>query len=112
MTDKAIFDNLENLVTCVNLVALAENHLQQINYNIKGYYDEKEYYENIYIPKDIKIEVEEVTTKYTKFKNKYTLAIVYRLINLGELTLIYDKQGNFIDEKWDLVYNLDEFLKN
>lgn len=30
MADKAIFDNLENLVTCVNLIALAENHLQKM----------------------------------------------------------------------------------
>lgn len=83
---------------------------KKCNYTVKGYYDnENRYYKKVQIPQKVRIVVSEVYAKYTTVGNKYSLVISYYLLengnNIGELTLIYDKQGNYIDENWDLDIN-------
>jgi hypothetical protein len=108
---KTMWIELENLLQTPDFVSLAENHLQASNYTVKGYYDlHDNYYKSIEIPqctlmfRGVKI----------SYKNIYHRLLQYSLYVdttiIGELTLVYDKQGNFIDENWELdIYYQQKF---
>jgi hypothetical protein len=111
--NKTMWIELENFIQNPDFVNLAENHLQSSNYTVKGYYDlHGNYYEIIEIPQ-CTIMFRGIKVSYQNTNHRLLEYTLYQdTLILGELTLVYDKQGNFIDENWELEhlvkYNLGD----
>jgi hypothetical protein len=95
-------------------------HLESCDYKICGYWDEQdEFYEEIILPRSLSTELVStsigVTDRNRWIKLKFVLKtdrIVHKdwsnvnsRPNLGELTIIYDENLQFVDENWQL--NID-----
>ncbi len=107
---------LENLDTNV----LVTEHLESCNYKICGYWDEQDaFYEEITLPRSLSAELVGtsigITDRNRWIKLKFILK-ADRIVhedwsnansrqNLGELTIIYDENLQFIDENWQI--NID-----
>lgn len=110
---------LENL----NTNSLVTEHLELCDYKICGYWDEQdEFYEEIILPRSLSAELVSSSIGVTgekrwiqiKFVLKADLLVAEESTdrnytqNLGELTIIYDENMQFVDENWQI--NMDYFV--
>ncbi|MEH2286245.1 hypothetical protein [Nostoc sp.] len=100
---------LENLDTNI----LVQEHLNQCNYKVCGYWDEQdEYYEIITLPRTLEAKLVSsyigITYQERFLQLKFFLIVDPTEIpnnntqKIGELVLIYDENIEFVDENWFL----------
>lgn len=107
----------------LNTNSLVTEHLELCDYKICGYWDEQdEFYEQIILPRSLSAELVSnsigVTGEKRWIKVKFVLKADLLVAedstdrnytqNLGELTIIYDENLQFVDENWQI--NMDYFV--
>ena len=110
---------LENL----DAKSLVAEHLELCDYQVCGYWDEQdEFHEEITLPRSLSAELVSssigVTGKKRWIQLKFVLQVARlnpqdlsntnTIQNLGELTIIYDENLQFVDENWQI--NMDSPL--
>ncbi|MBD2485361.1 hypothetical protein [Planktothrix sp. FACHB-1365] len=118
-----VWQDLTEVLANLDANALVTEHLELCEYKISGYWDEQdEFYEEIILPRSLSFELVSSAIGFTGQKRwlqlKFFLQFVPELAeylsnhneskNLGELTLIYDENLQFIDENWQI--NIDSTL--
>ncbi|NJK74717.1 MAG: hypothetical protein HC942_12360 [Microcoleus sp. SU_5_6] len=118
-----VWQDLTEVLENLNTDALVTEHLELCDYQICGYWDEQDnFYEQITLPRSLSAELVSssigVADKKRWIKLKFVLqdkntTSQYLLggnltNNLGELTIIYDENLQFIDENWQI--NMDNPL--
>ncbi|NJM63067.1 MAG: hypothetical protein HC849_27405 [Oscillatoriales cyanobacterium RU_3_3] len=118
-----VWQDLTEVLENLNTDALVTEHLELCDYKICGYWDEQDnFYEQITLPRSLSAELVSssigVADKKRWIKLKFVLqdkntTSQYLLggnltNNLGELTIIYDENLQFVDEKWQI--NMDNSL--
>jgi hypothetical protein len=108
-----VWQDLTEILEDLDAEILVKDHLEQCDYKICGYWDEQdEYYETITLPRNLKAELISSSIGIThkdrfvqlKFWLMATVDATFKLSNnfqkMGELTLIYDENMDFVDETW------------
>ncbi|NJR23260.1 MAG: hypothetical protein HC786_14420 [Richelia sp. CSU_2_1] len=118
-----VWQDLTEVLENLNTDALVTEHLELCDYKICGYWDEQDnFYEQITLPRSLSAELVSssigVADKKRWIKLKFVLqdkntTSQYLLggnltNNLGELTIIYDENLQFVDENWQI--NMDNSL--
>lgn len=118
-----VWQDLTEVLENLNTNSLVTEHLELCNYKICGYWDEQdEFYEQIILPRSLSAELVSssigVTGEKRWIKVKFVLKADLLVAedstdrnytqNLGELTIIYDENLQFIDENWQI--NMDSFV--
>ncbi|MEM1172409.1 MAG: hypothetical protein AAGJ08_25855 [Cyanobacteria bacterium P01_H01_bin.35] len=93
---------------------LVTEHLELCDYKICGYWDEEDkFYEEIILPRSLSAELVSNSIGVTKKKRWIKLKFILKANNiaaqnLGELTIIYDENLQFLDENWQI--NIDSIF--
>ncbi|VXD23633.1 conserved hypothetical protein [Planktothrix serta PCC 8927] len=118
-----VWQDLTEVLENLNANALVREHLELCDYKISGYWDEQdEFYEEIILPHSLSSELVSSAIGFTGQKRWLKLKFCLKVNpsfaenssnhneskNLGELTLIYDENLQFIDENWQI--NIDSTL--
>lgn len=109
-----VWQDLTEVIEKLDANSLVTEHLELCDYKICGYWDEEDkYYEEIILPRSLSAELVSnsigVTNKKRWIKLKFVLkANNIDAQNLGELTIIYDENMQFIDEDWQI--NIDSIF--
>jgi hypothetical protein len=111
-----VWQDLTEILENIDVNVLVREHLTECNYKVCGYWDEQdEYYEEIILPRSLKAELVESYIGVTHTKRFLKLKFILQpgintsnnkpleTQNIGNLTLVYDENMEFIDEKW-LLY--------
>jgi hypothetical protein len=109
-----VWQDLTEILQSLDANLLVQEHLDQCDYKVCGYWDEQdEYYEKITLPRTLKAELVSSSIGVT-YKERF-LQLKFLLIadavdntktassnaqKLGELVLVYDENLEFIDENW------------
>ncbi|ACC80754.1 hypothetical protein [Nostoc punctiforme] len=109
-----LWQDLTEILQSLDANLLVQEHLDQCDYKVCGYWDEQdEYYEKITLPRTLKAELVSSSIGVT-YKERF-LQLKFLLIadavdntktassnaqKLGELVLVYDENLEFIDENW------------
>ena len=86
--------------------ALIKEHLELCDYKICGYWDESDnYYEEITLPRNLEAEL--ISSSIGVNRNQRFIQLKFILqaeinnkVRIGELTLIYNENMEFINENW------------
>ncbi len=118
-----VWQDLTEVLENLNTNSLVTEHLELCDYKICGYWDEQdEFYEQIILPRSLSAELISSSIGVTgekrwiqvKFVLKTDLLVAEDFTdlnytqNLGELTIIYDENLQFVDENWQI--NMDYFV--
>jgi hypothetical protein len=118
-----VWQDLTEVLENLDANALVTEHLELCDYKVCGYWDEQDkFYEEITLPRSLSPELVSssigVTGRKRWIKLKFVLkadgnaaedSLHHNLTqNLGELTIIYDENWQFVDENWQI--NLDSPL--
>ncbi|MEK0179236.1 MAG: hypothetical protein EAZ78_24430 [Oscillatoriales cyanobacterium] len=118
-----VWQDLTEVLENLNTNYLVTEHLELCDYKICGYWDEQdEFYEQIILPRSLSAELVSssigVTGEKRWIKVKFILKADLLVAedstdrnytqNLGELTIIYDENLQFVDENWQI--NMDYFV--
>lgn len=109
LKDHPVWQDLSEIVQNIDTISLVQTHLELINYKISGYWDDNDqFYEEITLPSQVFSQL--ISSGITFNSNQRRIQLKFALNTdtaekLGELTLIYDENLEFIDENWQL--NLD-----
>jgi hypothetical protein len=118
-----VWQDLTEVLENLNTNSLVTEHLELSDYKICGYWDEQDkFYEEIILPRSLSAELVSISIGVTgekrwikvKFILKADLLVAEDSTdrnytqNLGELTIIYDENLQFIDENWQI--NMDCFV--
>ncbi|MFN6462324.1 MAG: hypothetical protein RMZ41_010800 [Nostoc sp. DedVER02] len=109
-----VWQDLTEILESLDSNLLVQEHLNQCDYKVCGYWDEQdEYYEKITLPCTLKAELVSSSIGVThkeRFLQLKFLLIADAVDNtktasshaqkLGELVLVYDENLEFIDENW------------
>ncbi|MBD2525852.1 hypothetical protein [Nostoc sp. FACHB-133] len=109
-----VWQDLTEILQSLDSNLLVQEHLDQCDYKVCGYWDEQdEYYEKITLPRTLKAELVSSSIGVThkeRFLQLKFLLIADTVDNtktassnaqkLGELVLVYDENLEFIDENW------------
>jgi hypothetical protein len=113
-----VWHKFEELLSQIDVKALARDHLEDCQYKIMGYWDENEYYEEIVLTEKINIKLIRSSLSVTleENPNSHSLELNFLLETdpsihleqpvsdidrrIGELTLIFDPNLDFLDENW------------
>lgn len=113
-----VWQQIAKITAQIDVNAIANQHLEDCNYTVNGYWDESEFYEEITFVGSLSIELissslgitvgEPDDSHWIKLKfllKADTSADSARLISdvekrIGELILIFDSNLEFIDENW------------
>jgi hypothetical protein len=109
-----VWQDLTEILQSLDANLLVQEHLEQCDYKVCGYWDEQdEYYEKITLPRTLKAELVSSSIGVTheeRFLQLKFLLIADAVDNvknessnakkLGELVLVYDENLEFIDENW------------
>ncbi|MBE9211500.1 hypothetical protein IQ247_01995 [Plectonema cf. radiosum LEGE 06105] len=96
---------------------LIKEHLELCDYKVRGYWDERDnYYEQIVLPRNLETELVTSSIGVNRQKRFIQLKFVLQAENnnqvrIGELTLIYNQNMEFIDESWSLDTDFLETFK-
>jgi hypothetical protein len=105
-----VWQDLSEIVTNLNTDLLIQEHLQLSDYKISGYWDDNDnFYSEISLPDNLSSQLinSSITLNHT---NQRYIQLTFALNvgtdeKIGEVTLIYDENLEFIDEKWQLDLN-------
>ena len=104
-----VWHDFTEVLENINANALIKEHLELCNYKICGYWDESDnYYEQIVLPSNLETELISssigVNRKQRFIQLKFTLQNINNNneIRIGETTLIYNENMEFINENWSL----------
>lgn len=105
-----VWQDLSEIVNNLNTDLLIQEHLQLSDYKISGYWDnEDQFYPEINLPHNLSsqlinssITLNHNNQRYIQLKFSLNISTDKKL---GEVTLIYDENLEFIDEKWQLDLN-------
>lgn len=121
LTNYQVWDDLGKIFAPIDFNSLVQKHLASCNYQIQGYWDSKEFYQNITFVHPISVELisHSIGTNFIDnhvsshwMKLKFLLkpdlsATKNKLVSddddddeIGELTLILDPNFQIIDENW------------
>ncbi|WP_449419336.1 hypothetical protein [Phormidium nigroviride] len=118
-----VWQDLTEVLENINTNSLVTEHLELCDYKICGYWDEQdEFYEEIILPRSLSAELVSSSIGVTGEKRWIQIKFVLKadlLVaedstdrnytqNLGELTIIYDENMQFVDENWQI--NMDYFV--
>lgn len=108
-----VWQDLTEILENLDAEILVKDHLEQCDYKIYGYWDEQdEYYETITLPRNLNAELISSSIGIThkdrfvqlKFLLMAAVNATFKPSNnfqkMGELTLIYDENMDFVDETW------------
>ncbi|RCJ38725.1 hypothetical protein A6770_12520 [Nostoc minutum NIES-26] len=120
-----VWQNLTEILQSLDANLLVQEHLDQCDYQVCGYWDEQdEYYEKITLPRTLEAEL--VSSSIGVTRKESFLQLKFLLIadavdntktassnaqKLGELVLIYNENLEFIDENWLLDVNSPFLVK-
>lgn len=109
-----VWQDLTEILQSLDANLLVQEHLEQCDYQVCGYWDEQdEYYEKITLPRTLEAEL--VSSSIGVTHEERFLQLKFLLIanagdnmktgssnaqKLGELVLVYDENLEFIDENW------------
>ncbi|BAY60509.1 hypothetical protein NIES22_05680 [Calothrix brevissima NIES-22] len=108
-----VWQDLTNILDSLDANILVQEHLEQSDYKVCGYWDEQDkYYETITLPRHLKAELVSsslgVTHKERFLKLKFFLIAdavdgeQAHTQKIGELVLVYNENLEFVDENWIL----------
>ncbi|HLO50043.1 MAG TPA: hypothetical protein VK211_16620 [Kamptonema sp.] len=118
-----VWQDLTEVLENLNTNSLVTEHLELCDYKICGYWDEQDtFYEEIILPRSLSAELVSSSIGVTGEKRWIQIKFVLKaelLVaedstdrnythNLGELTIIYDENLQFVDENWQI--NMDYFV--
>ncbi|NEP76987.1 MAG: hypothetical protein F6K39_01655 [Okeania sp. SIO3B3] len=109
-----VWQDLTEVIEKLDANSLVTEHLELCDYKICGYWDEEDkFYEEIILPRSLSAELVSnsigISNKKRWIKLKFVLkADNIAAQNLGELTIIYDENLQFLDENWQL--NIDSIF--
>lgn len=118
-----VWQGLTEVLENLNTNSLVTEHLELCDYKICGYWDEQDkFYEEIILPRSLSAELVSSSIGVTGEKRWIQVKFVLKadlLVgedstdrnytqNLGELTIIYDENLQFVDENWQI--NMDYFV--
>ncbi|MFM9268288.1 hypothetical protein [Tychonema sp. BBK16] len=118
-----VWRDLTEILENLDAKSLVVEHLELCDYQVCGYWDEQdEFYEEITLPRSLSAELVSSSIGVTGRKrwiqlkfvlqtdrlNPQNLSNSHNIENLGELTLIYDENLQFVDENWQI--NMDSPL--
>ncbi len=109
-----VWRDLTEILENLDANILVQEHLNQCDYKVCGYWDEQdEYYETITLPPNLEAEL--VSSSIGVTHQERFLQLKFSLIaadvdntktasnkgqKLGELVLVYDENLEFVDENW------------
>ncbi|MBD2255728.1 hypothetical protein [Nostoc parmelioides] len=109
-----VWRDLTEILENLDANILVQEHLNQCDYKVCGYWDEQdEYYETITLPRPLKTEL--VSSSIGVTHTERFLQLKFSLIanvgdatqtsnnhtqKIGELVLVYDENLEFVDENW------------
>ncbi len=110
-----VWHYLTEVLKNIDANALIKEHLELCDYKVCGYWDENDnYYEEIILP--INLYTELISSSIGVNRNQKFIQLKFILqaeinnqVRIGELTLIYNQNMEFIDETWCLD---TDFLEN
>lgn len=108
-----VWQDLSEIVNNINTNLLIQEHLQLSDYKISGYWDDNDnFYSEISLPHNLSSHLINSSIALNHTNQRY-IQLKFALNTdtgekLGEVTLIYDENLEFIDENWQL--NLDSPL--
>lgn len=107
-----VWQDLTNVLENLNPHALAMEHLELCNYRICGYWDEHdEFHEEIVLPHTLSSELAGSSLGMTDKNRWIKLEFILNLEanstykkeqKIGELSLIYNENMEFVDENWQI----------
>jgi hypothetical protein len=116
-----VWQDLTEILENLDAEILVKEHLEQCDYKIYGYWDEQdEYYETITLPRNLKAELISSSIGIThkdrfvqlKFLLMAAVNATFKPSNnfqkMGELTIIFDENMDFVDETW--LLDIDSLL--
>ena len=118
-----VWQDLTEVLENLDAKSLVAEHLELCNYQVCGYRDEQdEFNEEITLPRSLSAELVSSSIGVTGRKRWIQLKFVLQaarlnpqdlsnsntIQNLGELTIIYDEDLQFVDENWQI--NIDSPL--
>lgn len=118
-----VWQDLTEVLENLDANSLVAEHLELCDYKVCGYWDEQdEFYEQIILPRSLSADLVSSSIGVTGRKRWIQLKFVLQAErvnsqdlshfnsreNLGELTIIYDENLQFIDENWQI--NIDSPL--
>jgi hypothetical protein len=118
-----VWQDLTEVLENLDANALVTEHLELCDYKVCGYWDEQDkFYEEITLPRSLSAELVSSSIGVTGRKRWIQLKFVLKadrntaedslhhnlIQNLGELTIIYDENLQFVDENWQI--NMDSPL--
>ncbi|WP_392482735.1 hypothetical protein [Nostoc sp. C110] len=120
-----VWQDLTEILQSLDANLLVQEHLDQCDYKVCGYWDEQdEYYEKITLPRTLEAELVSSSIGVTheeRFLQLKFLLIADAVDNtktassnaqkLGELVLVYDENLEFIDENWLLDVDSSFLMK-
>ncbi|MBE9002111.1 MULTISPECIES: hypothetical protein [unclassified Nostoc] len=120
-----VWQDLTEILQSLDANLLVQEHLDQCDYQVRGYWDEQdEYYEKITLPRTLEAELVSSSIGVTheeRFLQLKFLLIADAVDNrktassnaqkLGELVLVYDENLEFIDENWLLDVDFPFLVK-
>ncbi|MBE8991378.1 hypothetical protein [Nostoc sp. LEGE 12450] len=120
-----VWQDLTEILQSLDANHLVQEHLDQCDYKVCGYWDEQdEYYEKITLPRTLEAELVSSSIGVThkeRFLQLKFLLIADTVDNtktassnaqkLGELVLVYDENLEFIDENWLLDVDSSFLMK-
>ncbi|MDZ8189396.1 MAG: hypothetical protein RMX96_31735 [Nostoc sp. ChiSLP02] len=120
-----VWQDLTEILENLDSNILVQEHLEQCEYKVSGYWDEQdEYYETITLPRGLDAELVSssigVTHKQRFLQLKFfllvstndaTQALNNQTQKIGELVLVYNENLEFIDENWLLDIDSPMLMK-
>lgn len=119
LTHHSAWNTLDEFFTQVDVQSLARKHLENGQYKIKGYYhDDNDYYESVVFTTPLELKLNTYSIGKTVDDASYWIRLRFFIRadlsnsahasrveydeekELGDLTLIFDDKGKFIDENW------------
>ncbi|MEH2367829.1 hypothetical protein [Nostoc sp.] len=120
-----VWQDLTEILQSLDANLLVQEHLDQCDYKVCGYWDEQdEYYEKITLPRTLEAEL--VSSSIGVNHEERFLQLKFLLIadavdntktassnaqKIGELVLVYDENLEFIDENWLLDVDSSFLMK-
>ncbi|MDY7005150.1 MAG: hypothetical protein SWX82_14720 [Cyanobacteriota bacterium] len=109
-----VWQDLTEVIENLDANSLVREHLELCDYKICGYWDEEDkYYEEIILPRSLSAELVSNSIGVTNKKRWIQLKFILKANNiaaqnLGEITIIYDENMQFLDENWQI--NIDSLF--
>ncbi len=104
-----VWHDFREVLENIDADALIKEHLELCDYKIYGYWDERDnYYEQIVLPRNLEAELISSSIGVNRNQRFIQLKFILQtrkndnLIRIGELSLIYNENMEFIDENWSL----------